>query len=84
MCAGLKMPAPGIKRKPISSYDDSFLNVFCVCELRFYDVFFFYHKAYLVFLLLIINFKYLLIGIVNLKIEQFYFSIFIRSSTSLL
>ena len=41
------------KKRIISSYDGSFLNVFYVCELQFYDVFFFYHKAYLVFLLLI-------------------------------
>ena len=27
------------------SYDGSFSNVFCVCVLLFYDVFFFYHKA---------------------------------------
>ena len=49
------------KKIIISSYDDSFLNAFYVCALQFYDVFFFYHKAYRVFLLLIIIFKYLLI-----------------------
>jgi hypothetical protein len=29
----------------IFSYGDFFSNVFCVCELPFYDVFFFYRKA---------------------------------------
>jgi hypothetical protein len=28
------------------SYDDSFLNVFYVCESQFYDAFSSYHKAY--------------------------------------
>lgn len=55
MCAGLRMPAPDIKRI-ISSYDGSFLNAFYVCELQFYDAFFFYHKAYLVFLFVNNNF----------------------------
>lgn len=50
MCAGLRMPAPNNKKKTISSYDGSFLNAFYACALLFYDVFFFYHKAYLVFL----------------------------------
>ena len=54
MCAGLRMPAPGNKKKTISSYDGSFLNASYACALQFYDVFFFYHKAYLVFLLLLI------------------------------
>jgi len=29
----------------IFSYGDFFSNAFCVCELPFYDVFFFYRKA---------------------------------------
>ncbi len=32
-------------RKTISSYDGSFSIFFYAYELRFYDVFFFYHKA---------------------------------------
>ena len=80
MYAGLKMPAPDNKKKTISSYDGFFLNVFYACALQFYDVFFFYHKAYLVFLLLLISLLFAVI--LNLKNTAIYFSIFIRSSTS--
>ena len=52
MYAGLKMPAPDNKKKIISFYEGSFSNVFYAYGLQFYDVFFFYHKAYRVFLML--------------------------------
>lgn len=45
----LKEPGKAHAKKRDSSiyfsYDGSFSNVFCVCVLLFYDVFFFYHKA---------------------------------------
>ena len=54
-----------LKGKTISFYDDSFLNAFFVCVLQFYDVFFFYRKACVIFLLVK---KYILIKLQSTKV----------------
>jgi len=44
ICAGTGIAAQ-LRKRITSSYDGSFLNVFYACELQFYDVSSFYHKA---------------------------------------
>ena len=44
-----------IKPNGFSSYDGSYAVFSCVCVSQFYDVYAFYHKAYLILLLLLIN-----------------------------
>jgi hypothetical protein len=58
-----------LKRKPISFYGGSFSSVFYACESLFYDVFFFYHKAYPSLFLFNNNFLKMYISIAIYLIE---------------